>query len=219
MNFRDAWPILVSLQAAGCALALIVIVGTPIAWILARGRFPGKTLIAAFLSLPLVLPPTVLGYVLLLIFSRRAWLGHWLEQTLGLVVVFRWPGLVIAASIAAFPMFLLPARAAFEAVDQRLENAARLLGHGEWSVFRRVTLPLAWRGLVAGGLLAFIRALGDFGATLMLVGNTPGPTQTASLAIYNAAQEGDSTKALALSIAISLIALVTMMVVQKNRKI
>ena len=127
----------------------------PIALLLARARFPGKGLVAGILVLPLVLPPTVLGFYLLQIFGRRAHVGHWLEQTLGVTIVFHWSGAVVASAVAAFPLFLLPARGAFEAIDPALEDVARLLGRGEWSVFAAVTFPLAWRGLAAGMVLAF----------------------------------------------------------------
>ena len=141
--------------------------------------------------LPLVLPPTVLGYYLLQLLGRRSPLGYWLEQTSGITFVFHWSGAVVASAVAAFPLFLLPARGAFEAIDPALEDVARLLGRGEFSVFFAVTLPLAWRGLAAGIVLAFARALGDFGATLMVAGNIPGLTQTAALAIYDAVQVND----------------------------
>jgi molybdate transport system permease protein len=165
----DLGPFWLSLQVAATATVLIVAVGLPAALMLARASFPGKSLVAGILVLPLVLPPTVLGYYLLQILGRRAWLGYWLEQTLGVTIVFHWSGAVLASAVAAFPLFLLPARGAFEAVDPALEDVARLLGRGERSVFFAVTLPLAWRGLAAGVVLAFARALGDFGATLMVV--------------------------------------------------
>ena len=188
----DLAPLWLSLQVAAAATAVIVALGLPDGLVLARIRFPGKGLVAGLLVLPLVLPPTVLGYLLLLLLGRRTWLGGWLEQGLGIVLVFHWSGAVLASAVAAFPLFLLPARGAFEAVDPALEDVARLLGRGELSVFRAVTLPLAWRGLAAGVVLAFARALGDFGATMMVAGNIPGLTQTASLAIYDAVQAGDS---------------------------
>ncbi|MGC8644324.1 MAG: molybdate ABC transporter permease subunit, partial [Isosphaeraceae bacterium] len=168
------------------------------------------------LVLPLVLPPTVLGYLLLQLLSRRAWLGEWLERTFGIVLVFHWSGAVVAAAVAAFPLFLLPARGALEAVDPALEDAARLLGRTELSVFRSITLPLAWRGLAAGTILAFARALGDFGATVMVAGNIPGLTQTASLAIYDAVQAGDSARAGWLALAISVISIAALWIVQRT---
>lgn len=211
-----AGPLLLSLQVAAGATLLIVLIGCPAAWCLARLRFPGKGLLAGLLVLPLVLPPTVLGYLLLQLLSRRAWLGHWLEETLGVVFVFHWTGAVVASAVAAFPLFLLPARGALEAVNPALEDAARLLGRSELSVFRSVTLPLAWRGLAAGTVLAFARALGDFGATVMVAGNIPGLTQTASLAIYDAVQAGDSARAGWLSLAISAISIAAVLIVQRH---
>ena len=209
-------PLLLSLYVATGATVLIVLVGAPTAWCLARLKFPGKGLLAGVLVLPLVLPPTVLGYLLLQTLSRRAWLGRWLERTFGVVLVFHWSGAVVAAAVAAFPLFLLPARSALEAVDPALEDAARLLGRTELSVFRSITLPLAWRGLAAGTILAFARALGDFGATVMVAGNIPGLTQTASLAIYDAVQAGDSARAGWLALAISVISIAAIWIVQRT---
>nr|WP_303652829.1 molybdate ABC transporter permease subunit [Paludisphaera mucosa] len=205
-----------SLKVATTATLLVVFAGLPAAFLLARSRLPGKGLVAGFLALPLVLPPTVLGYLLLQVFGRRAWLGAWLERTLDVVVVFHWSGAVLASAVAAFPLFLLPARGAFEAVDPRLEDAARLLGRTEASVFLAVTLPLAWRGLAAGIALAFARALGDFGATMMVAGDVPGLTQTASLAIYDAVQAGDKGQATWLAVCISSISIAALAFVQRT---
>jgi molybdate transport system permease protein len=212
----DLGPFWLSLRVAALATMVIVAAGMPIALLLARTRFPGKGLVAGILVLPLVLPPTVLGFYLLQIFGRRAPLGYWLEQHLGVAIVFHWTGAVVASAVAAFPLFLLPARAAFEAIDPALEDVARLLGRGEWSVFAAVTFPLAWRGLAAGMVLAFARALGDFGATLMVAGNIPGLTQTAALAIYDAVQVGDSARAGWLTFLISAISIVALVAVQRT---
>ncbi|MFO0960975.1 MAG: ABC transporter permease subunit, partial [Isosphaeraceae bacterium] len=163
-------PMGLSLVVAAIATALIVLLGLPLALLLARSRFPGRDLLASLLALPMVLPPTVLGFGLLQLVGRRGPIGWALEHWLGVSVAFHPAGAVLAASVAAFPMFLLPARSALEGVDPGLEDVARLLGRGELSVFFSVTLPIAWRGLLAGLLLAFTRALGDFGATLMLAG-------------------------------------------------
>ncbi|MFO0889834.1 MAG: molybdate ABC transporter permease subunit [Isosphaeraceae bacterium] len=209
-------PLWLSVQVATAATALIVAVGLPIAWGLARLDFPGKGLLAGLLVMPIVLPPTVLGYVLLQLLGRRSWLGHWLESTLDVVLVFHWSGAVVASAVAAFPLFLLPARGAFEGVDPALEDVARLLGRGEFSVFRDVTLPLAWRGLAAATVLAFARALGDFGATMMVAGNIPGLTQTASLAIYDAVQAGAPARAGWLTAWMSLIAIAALWIVHRT---
>jgi molybdate transport system permease protein len=213
----DLAPFWLSLRVSSLATLLIVVFGLPAAWLLARREFPGKAILAGLLILPLVLPPTVLGYYLLEVLGRRAPIGHWLESTLGITVVFHWTGAVIASAVAAFPLFLLPARGAFESVDTGLEDVARLLGRSERSVFLAVTLPLAWRGLAAGVVLAFTRALGDFGATLMVAGNIPGLTQTASLAIYDAILQGnDAARAGRLTLLISAVSIVALIVVQRT---
>jgi molybdate transport system permease protein len=212
----DLGPFWLSMRVASLATLLIVAVGLPAALVLARAQFPGKALVAGILVLPLVLPPTVLGYYLLQILGRRSIFGHWLEHTLGVTLVFHWSGAVVASAVAAFPLFLLPARGAIEAIDPALEDAARLLGRNEASVFFAVTLPLARRGLAAGMVLAFARALGDFGATLMVAGNIPGLTQTASLAIYDAVQVNDSSRAGWLTLWISLVSIVALVVVQRT---
>ena len=211
----DLAPFWLSLRVASLATAAIVALGIPLALLLARGRFAGKGLLAGVLVLPLVLPPTVLGYDLLQLLGRRAPLGMWLEARFGVVVVFHWTGAVMASAVAAFPLFLLPARGAFEGVDPALEDVARLLGRGEWSVFLGVTLPLAWRGLAAGAVLAFVRALGDFGASLMVAGNIPGRTQTAAMAIYTANEAGDAATATRLTLLVSAVAIAALWLAQR----
>lgn len=207
----DLAPFWLSLRVAGLATALLVAAGLPLAVILARGRFPGRSVLAGVLTLPLVLPPTVLGYGLLQLLGSRSPLGGWLERTWGVALVFHWSGAVVASAVAAFPLFLVPARAAIQGVDPALEDAARLLGRGEGSVFAAVTLPLAWRGLLAGSILAFARALGDFGATLMVAGDLPGRTQTASLAIYDAVYAGDPGRAAGLTALVSGVSILALM--------
>jgi molybdate transport system permease protein len=216
VDMSDLAPFWLSLRVASLATVLIVAAGLPAALVLARARFPGKALIAGILVLPLVLPPTVLGYYLLQLLGRRSLLGYWLEHTLGVTLVFHWSGAVVASAVAAFPLFLLPARGAFEAIDPAMEDVARLLGRGEISVFLAVTLPLTWRGLAAGIVLAFARALGDFGATLMVAGNIPGLTQTAALAIYDAVQVNDSARAGWLTLWISLVSIAALLIVQRT---
>ena len=186
-----AWSALtLSLKVAVCATALNLVAGVAVGYALARGRFPGRDLLDSLLTLPMVMPPTVLGYYLLVLLGRRGWLGMWLQAQFGINLIFTWQGAVIAAAIVAFPLVFKPARAAFEAVDGQLEQAARVLGLAELAIFFRVTLPLAWRGILAGVLLAFARALGEFGATLMVAGSIPGKTQTLSIAVYEAVQAG-----------------------------
>ncbi|WP_089339969.1 molybdate ABC transporter permease subunit [Burkholderia singularis] len=192
---HDAWiPLLLSLKVAGWATALDVVLGVAAGYALARWRSGARDVIDSLLTLPLVLPPTVLGYYLLVLLGRRGVFGAWLD-TLGVQLVFTWQGAVIASMVVAFPLVLKSARAAFEAVDPQLERAARTLGVSETGIFFRVTLPLAARGILAGALLAFARALGEFGATLMIAGNLPGRTQTLSVAVYAAVQAGDDATA------------------------
>ena len=186
-----AWVALaLTLKVAGWATALNLVLGVAVGWLLARRRFPGRDVVDALLTLPMVMPPTVLGYYLLVLIGRRGPIGAWLQSTFGINLIFTWQGAVIAASIVAFPLVFKSARAAFEAVEPQFEQAARVLGQGEAAVFFRVTLPLAWRGILAGLLLAFARATGEFGATLMVAGSIPGKTQTLSVAVYEAVQAG-----------------------------
>ena len=152
----------------------------------------------------MVLPPTVLGYYLLVLLGRQGPVGQWLQQQWGLNLIFTWQGAVIAASVVAFPLVFKPARAAFESIDDQLEMAAQVLGVSRIAIFWRVTLPLAWRGILAGILLGFARALGEFGATLMVAGSIPGKTQTLSVAVYEAVQAGDDASAMKLVLVISV---------------
>ncbi len=214
MMTTDLAPFWLSLRVASLATVLVVAAGLPMALVLARGRFLGKSLLGGVLVLPLVLPPTVLGFVLLRILGRRGWFGATLEALTGRMVVFHWSGAVIASAVAAFPLFLLPARGAIEAVDPALEDAARLLGRRESSVFGNVTLPLAWRGLAAGVLLAFCRALGDFGASLMVAGDNPGLTQTAPMAVFDAVSAGDWPTAWTLTLLVSAVSVSALVVIQ-----
>ena len=188
---EPAWIALgLSLKVALWATAIDLVLGVAAGFALARCRFPGRELVDSILLLPMVLPPTVLGYYLLVVIGRCGWLGAWLEHSFGVHLIFTWQGAVIAAAIVAFPFVCKSARAAFESVDAQFEQAAQVLGLGPVSIFCRVTLPLAWRGILAGTLLAFARALGEFGATLMVAGSIPGKTQTLSIAVYEAVQAG-----------------------------
>jgi molybdate transport system permease protein len=157
------------------------------------------------------MPPTVLGYYLIVLIGRRGWLGSWLLDTFGINLMFTWQGAVLASAVVAFPLVFKSARAAFEGVDSHLENAARTLGVSELGVFVRVTLPLAWRGILAGTMLAFARAMGEFGATLMVAGNIPGKTQTLSLAIYDAVQAGQDDLANFLVLLTSVVVIAILM--------
>jgi molybdate transport system permease protein len=188
-------PVWLTLRVSFTATVFSVSLGLLLAWFLARKDFRGKNLLDAILMQPMVIPPTVLGYYLLVVFGRGSSFGRLLERWFDVTLVFTWQGAVLAAMVASMPLFIKPARAAIESVDRQLENAARLLGKSEWSVFRTITLPLAWRGIVAGAVMAFARAMGEFGTTLMVAGNIPGRTQTVSIAIYDAVQAGDQSRA------------------------
>ena len=202
---EHAWIALqLSLKVALWATALNLVLGVGIGYGLARGRFWGREVLDAALTLPMVLPPTVLGYYLLVILGRKGVVGAWLQDHFGITLIFTWQGAVIAATVVAFPLVFESARAAFEAVDSQLEQAARVLGVSEIGVFLRVTVPLAWRGILAGLLLAFARAMGEFGATLMVAGSIPGKTQTLSVAVYEAVQAGQDDTANLLVIITSL---------------
>lgn len=212
----DFFPLYLSLKVATLSTVLCFALGGGLAWLLARRSFPGRDLVDALSMLPLVLPPTVLGYFLLVSLGRNSPVGRALESTLGLTLVFSWQGAVVAATIVAFPLMVQSARAAFEGVDTELEEVARTLGRSEWDVFRTVTLPMAWRGILAGTMLAFTRALGDFGATLMVAGNIPGRTQTLSVAIYDAVQVGDPARA---ALLVSVITAVTVSLLLTARRL
>ena len=187
----DWSPLWLSLRVAGWATVGSVALGLPISLLLARRGLPARPLWEGAASLPLVLPPTVLGYALLVALGRRSLPGQWYEHLTGHPLVFSWQGAVVATCIASLPLFIGNARVALAAVDPDVVAAARTDGAGGWAVLRHIFLPLARPGLVAGTTLAFARALGDFGATLMVAGDTPGVTQTMPLAIYDALQYGD----------------------------
>jgi molybdate transport system permease protein len=187
-----------SIRVAVLATALNALVGVPIAYLLARRRFPGRGLVDLLTTLPLVLPPTVTGYYLIVLLGRRGWLGGPLYQMTGWSIAFTWYAAVVAATVMALPLLVRTARAAFESVDRDLERAAYTLGRSELRTALEVTLPLARNGIMAGLVLAFARALGEFGATIMLAGNIPGRTATVPLAIYTAVQTGEDATALLL---------------------
>jgi molybdate transport system permease protein len=191
-------PILLTLKVASLATLAAALIGIPLARWIAVSRFWLRDWIDAVLMLPMVLPPTVLGYYLIVLVGRNGPLGHWLEASFGITLMFTWQGAVIAAALVALPLIYKAARAAFEDVEPSFEQAARLLGSREFELFFRVTLPVASRGIVAGLMLTFARAMGEFGATLMIAGNLPGKTQTLSIAIYDAVQSGQEGQALLL---------------------
>ncbi len=201
-------PLLLTLKVAGFATLAAFLIGVAFAFLLARVRFPGREWADALLTLPLVMPPTVMGYYLIVVFGRKGWIGQWLYETFGVTLMFTWQGAVLASTVVSLPLVFKAARSAFEGVDPNLERAARTLGLSEVGVFFRVSLPLAWRGIMAGTMLAFARAMGEFGATLMVAGNLPGKTQTLSLAVYEAVQAGNDQLAMILVLITSLVCMV-----------
>ncbi|MFN0162987.1 MAG: molybdate ABC transporter permease subunit [Burkholderiales bacterium] len=212
MLLPEEWAVVaLSLKVAAAGVIASLPLALVVALLLARARFPGKTLLDALIHLPLVLPPVVIGYFLLLGFGRQGPVGAFLEQTFGLVFAFRWTGAALAAAVMGFPLMVRAMRLSLEAIDVRLESAARTLGAGRWRVFAGITLPLALPGIITGALLAFARALGEFGATITFVSNIPGETQTLPLAIYNLTQmpggEAAILRLCAVSVLLSLIAL------------
>ncbi len=207
-------PLLLSLKVAGWATLFATLAGTGVAYLLTRWRSSWSDVVDSILTLPMVLPPTVIGYYLLVMLGRRGWLGQYLAQW-NIELVFTWQGAVVAATVVAFPLVLKSARAAFQDVNASLENAGRLLGVSEAAVFFRITLPLASRGIIAGVLLAFARALGEFGATLMLAGSIPGRTQTLSISIYEAVQAGNDDLANFLVIITSITCIVVLFVASR----
>jgi molybdate transport system permease protein len=197
-----------TVRVAGLATLLILPPGLLVAWLLARFRWPGKSLVETLVALPLVMPPVATGLILLQTVGRRGVLGGFLHD-LGIDVVFTWRAVVLAMGVMSFPLLVRSARVAFEGVPVRLEQIARTLGAGEARVFFTITLPLAWRGTLGGTLLAFARALGEFGATILVAGNIPGRTQTLALAIYHHVQLGrdaDAHRLMLLTVAIAFAA-------------
>ncbi|HEX2205992.1 MAG TPA: molybdate ABC transporter permease subunit [Longimicrobium sp.] len=214
-------PVWLSLRVGLTALVFVFVLGTLAARWITRRDFPGRDLVDGLLILPLVLPPVVTGFLLLVLFGRRGPVGRFLEDEAGVRVLFTVHAATIAAVVVAFPLMYQSAKAAFQAVDARLEDAARTLGAGEARVFLTVTLPLSWPGLVAGTVLSFARSLGEFGATVMIAGNIPGQTTTVPLAIYFAAEAGDLRVAgmYALVISAASMALVVALNVWTRRRV
>jgi len=201
------FPLWLSLRVAALATLVSLGLGLWIAYLLANRKFRGKELLDAVVTLPLVLPPTVLGYYLLVVLGRSSPLGQFYEWTFGTPLVFTWQAAVVASTLHAIPLLVKSARAAFDTVDRSYEKAARNLGASDWRVFWRVTMPLSRRAVIAASVLAFARALGDFGATLMIAGDIPGKTQTAAIAIYDAVEGGNTLVARVLVLALSAVAI------------
>lgn len=203
--------IAISLKVAGSAVGWTLLPGIALAWLLARREFRGKALLDGFLHLPLVLPPVVVGYLLLISLGRQGWLGQWLDRLFGISLPFTWQGAAVAGGIMAFPLLVRAVRLSFEAVDPKLEAAASTLGASRWRVLATITLPLALPGVITGTLLAFARALSEFGATMTFAANIPGETRTLPLALYSLiqtpGQEAAAARLCVLSIAIAMLAL------------
>ena len=209
----EEWGIVaLSLKVGGVAVLATLPVAFGLAWILARYRFPGRVVLDALVHLPLVLPPVVTGWLLLIAFGPLGPAGRWLESWFGATLMFRWTGAALAAAIMALPLMVRAMRLSIEGIDRRLEGAARTLGAGRWHAFRTISLPLALPGILAALVLGFARSIGEFGATITFVSNIPGETRTLPLAIYSALQvpggEAMVTRLALLSVALSLGALV-----------
>ncbi len=211
----DWFPLWLSLRVAVVSTALALGFGLWLAYVLANREFRGKDVLDAAVSLPLVLPPTVLGYYLLVLVGRASPLGRTWEAIFGSPLVFTGTAAVLAALLHSLPLLVKSTRAALESVDRNYERAARTMGASEWKLFWRVTLPLAWRSILAAVVLAFARALGDFGVTLMVAGNIPGRTQTVAVAIYDAVESGNGAVARVLVLVISAVALVILTVANR----
>ena len=209
----DWFPLWLSLRVSAVATVLAVVFGVALAYLLAKWQSRWTSVVEAVFTLPIVLPPTVLGYYLLTLLGTRSTLGRTWEQLFGAPLVFTQSGAVVAATVSALPFVIRAARAAISNVDPRVEQAARVVGMSEWKVARVVTLPLAARGIGAGVALGFARALGDFGATVMVAGNIPGQTQTLPVAVYDAVQAGDEATARTGSLVLGSIAVVVLIFV------
>jgi molybdate transport system permease protein len=208
-------PINLSIQISIAASVFVFLFAVVIAWYMAKARFLGKSIVEAILLLPLVLPPTVIGFFLLVVLGRRSWIGKVYETLIGHPIVFTWEAAIIAATVVAFPLAYRSMKAGFEMIDHELEDSARAMGATEWQVLRYISVPLAARSLTAGYTLGFCRGLGEFGATLMIAGNIPGRTQTIPTAIYVAVDGGSMPMAWAL--AGSMIVLSFLMLLLSNR--
>jgi len=214
----DWFPVLLSLRVAFFSMLLVLVTGVPLAWVLARSNIPGRDLLSSLVTLPMILPPTVLGYYLLLLLGRQSLLGNFLQEHFGISLVFTWQAAVLAAAVASMPLMTRTVQASLEAVDIELEDVARTLGRSEIAIFFTVTIPLTWKGIIAGLVLAFARSMGEFGATLMVAGNIPGKTQTLSIAIYDAVQQGETGLANLLVLLISGITVVVLLLLSKLTK-
>lgn len=210
--------IYLSLVVASCATVIISVLGLAMAYGLARYEFRGKGLADALITIPMILPPTVVGYYLIIVFGNHGIVGQPLHELTGFSFVFTWYGAVVASVVVALPLMVKTSRAAIESVDKELINVSQSLGKSEWETFLKVILPIAKGGIMAGVVLAFARAMGEFGATLMLAGNIPGKTSTMPLAIYSAFQGGDDTTAQTLVIILTCMSVLVIYIANKLSK-
>lgn len=204
-------PLWLSLKVAFWATVASSLIGVGVGYGLARSRSWLRNVVDTICTLPMVLPPTVLGYYLLVVFGSQGVVGRWLKDAFDINLIFSVQGAIVAATVVSFPLVFKPARAAFESIDPQQEQVGRVLGVSEAGIFLRITLPLAWRGILAGVMLGFVRALGEFGATLMIAGSIPGKTQTLSIAIYEAVQAGRDDLANTLALIISVVCIVLLL--------
>ena len=221
MSAEESQIVWFTLRTAALSTILIVPPGLAVAWLLARREWFGKSLVETLVALPLVMPPIATGLILLKCLGRRGPIGGWLHERLGMDLVFTWRAVAIALGVMSFPILVRAARVAFEEINPRLEQIARTLGASPWRVFWTISVPLARRGLLAGVLFAFARALGEFGATIMVAGNIPGETSTLSLAIYQSVQLGEDTRAfrlLGVSVALAFAAVWTSELLQRRAR-
>ncbi|KOP68113.1 molybdenum ABC transporter permease [Bacillus sp. FJAT-18019] len=217
MNWNEFWiPIKLSLQVSVLSSLIVVLLGVTAAWWMSRKTFKGKTLLETAFMLPLVLPPTVVGFILLVMLGRKSWFGQWVEWLFAAPIIFSWWAAVIASIVVAFPLVYQTMKVGFSSVDRRLEEAARSTGANEWQVFRHITLPLTYRSLVSAYILGFARGFGEFGATLMIAGNIPGKTQTIPTAIFVAVDAGNMTMAWAWTGAMIIISFIMLLLTRQR---
>ncbi|MGE6574443.1 molybdate ABC transporter permease subunit [Paenibacillus xylanexedens] len=210
-------PVRLSLQVALLSSVVATVLGIAIAWKMSRTSFRGKILLETAFMLPLVLPPTVVGFLLLVILGRKSLFGQWIEAIFSAPIIFTWWAAVIASVVVAFPLVYQTMKSGFSGVDRDLEDAGRSIGANEWQVFRYISLPLAGRTLMTAFILGFARALGEFGATLMIAGNIPGKTQTVPTAIYVAVDSGNQTMAWAWTVSIIIISFLMLLMTRQQR--
>ncbi|TDF95165.1 molybdate ABC transporter permease subunit [Paenibacillus piri] len=217
ISWHEFWaPVVLSLQVALLSSLVVIVIGVGAAWWMSRRSFKGKTVLETAFMLPLVLPPTVIGFVLLVMLGRKSWFGQFIEWLFAAPIIFSWWAAVIASIVVAFPLVYQTMKAGFSSVDKDLEGAGRSIGANEWQVFIYITFPLTFRSLVSAFILGFARGLGEFGATLMIAGNIPGKTQTIPTAIYVAVDSGNMAMAWAWTCSIIIISFIMLMLTRRR---